>query len=205
MAEALRFLTHENPRLFHLLAVVAGMNLTLSALFVVGLPFLVKVHLGLSAQLYGFAEAALGLGSVLGGLLSGAAARWFGFERAHLFLGGTVLLLLPVVLALALKAAPLVAYGVLVASMLLGMSCAALFSITAQTYLQQQTPAHLLGKVGAFVSTICVCALPAGQALYGGLFDLFRSAPWAVVLLGGLASLALVGVTRGVLQGAARP
>ena len=43
---------------FHL----AGINLFLSSLFTVGLPYLVKVHLSLSDPLYGFAEAAMGMG-----------------------------------------------------------------------------------------------------------------------------------------------
>ena len=57
LAVAFRFLSRDYPALLRLLGIVALINLFLSSLFTVGLPYLVKVHLGLSDQLYGLAEA----------------------------------------------------------------------------------------------------------------------------------------------------
>ena len=81
LKEALLYLIKENTCLFKLLIIVAGINLFLSALFIIGLPYLVKIYLGMSAQAYGFAEAALGLGSILGGLLSGLAGKKIKFKQ----------------------------------------------------------------------------------------------------------------------------
>ena len=44
---AVTYLIRENTCLFKLLIVVAGINLFLSALFIIGLPYLVKIYLGL--------------------------------------------------------------------------------------------------------------------------------------------------------------
>ena len=85
LKEALLYLIKENTCLFKLLIIVAGINLFLSALFIIGLPYLVKIYLGMSAQAYGFAEAALGLGSILGGLLSGLAGKKIKFKQSHFF------------------------------------------------------------------------------------------------------------------------
>lgn len=189
LRDAGRFLLRERPDLLRVLALVALINLFLSSLFVVGLPYLIRVTLGLSSLLYSFAEAALSLGSIAGGMVSGLVLRRVGIRRSWLFLVGTALLLLPMALALALGFPPLAAYGVIVASVLLGMACGMLFTVAAQTYLQRATPSHLLGKVASFVSAICVCAMPLGQALYGLLFEAFRAGAWAVVLLGFAASL----------------
>lgn len=188
---AFHFLVRENPGTAKLLVVVAGLNLFLAALFIVGLPFLVKIYLGLSAELYGFAEAALGCGSIVGGLLSGVISKKFGLKDSYRFLLVTSVLLLPIALVLALNIPAAAAYGVILLSVLLGMAATALFNIACQTFLQQQTPTHLLGKVSSFVTVTCVCALPLGQALYGVLFELFRSAPWPVVLFGSLVSVCL--------------
>ena len=185
------FLVKEQPGLLRVLALIALINLFLSALFIVGLPYLIKITLGLSSQLYSFAEAALSLGSILGGLLSGAALGRTGLRGAWRFLLGTVLSLLPIALALVLGLPPLAAYGVILAAVLAGMACAMLFSVAAQTYLQRATPPHLLGKVAAFVSAISTCAMPLGQALYGVLFQAFQARAWVVVLLGLAASLAV--------------
>ena len=171
------------------LALVALLNLFLSALLVVGLPYLVKISLGLSSLHYSFAEAALSLGSIVGGLLSGLVLRGADIRRAWRFLLGTSLLLLPMALALALGIPSLAAYGVILVSVLLGMACAMLFTVSAQTYLQRATPPHLLGKVASFVAAISTCAMPLGQALYGLLFDALQAHVWVVVALGMGASL----------------
>lgn len=195
LGDALHFLRREKPQLWGFLFIMAAINLFLSALFIVGLPYLIKTFLGLSAELYSYAEAALGLGSILGGLLSVVMAKRMAFRQSYLLVGVTAILMLPIVLALALGLAPLATYGIIVVCVLVGMGCSALFSIFAQTYLQQQTPTPLLGKVSSFVSAICVCAMPLGQAMYGVLFEAAGSGVWMVVAFGMAVSLALTAVT----------
>lgn len=199
---AVTYLIRENTCLFKLLIVVAGINLFLSALFIIGLPYLVKIYLGMSAQAYGFAEAAMGLGSILGGLVSGLAGKKIPFKHSHYFLLGTPLLLIPVILILLFQAPGKMIYAVLLFSVMIGMGFAALFTIAAQTFIQKSTPVHMLGKVGAFVSTICVCALPVGQAMYGGLFELFSGSPWVVVLVGTVISMMLAYAAKRTLRNA---
>lgn len=199
---AVTYLIRENTCLFKLLIVVAGINLFLSALFIIGLPYLVKIYLGMSAQAYGFAEAAMGLGSILGGLVSGLAGKKMPFKHSHYFLLGTPLLLIPVILILLFQAPGKMIYAVLLFSVMIGMGFAALFTIAAQTFIQKSTPVHMLGKVGAFVSTICVCALPIGQAMYGGLFELFSGSPWVVVLVGTVISMMLAYAAKRTLRNA---
>ena len=199
---AVSYLIRENTCLFKLLIVVAGINLFLSALFIIGLPYLVKIYLGMSAQAYGFAEAAMGMGSILGGLVSGLAGKKIPFKHSHYFLLGTPLLLIPVILILLFQAPGKMIYAVLLFSVMIGMGFAALFTIAAQTFIQKSTPVHMLGKVGAFVSTICVCALPIGQAMYGGLFELFSGSPWVVVLVGTVISMMLAYAAKRTLRNA---
>ena len=199
---AVTYLIRENTCLFKLLIVVAGINLFLSALFIIGLPYLVKIYLGMSAQAYGFAEAAMGMGSILGGLVSGLAGKKIPFKHSHYFLLGTPLLLIPVILILLFQAPGKMIYAVLLFSVMIGMGFAALFTIAAQTFIQKSTPVHMLGKVGAFVSTICVCALPIGQAMYGGLFELFSGSPLVVVLVGTVISMMLAYAAKRTLRNA---
>ncbi len=199
---AVTYLIREKTCLFKLLIVVAGINLFLSALFIIGLPYLVKIYLGMSAQAYGFAEAAMGMGSILGGLVSGLAGKKIPFKHSHYFLLGTPLLLIPVILILLFQAPGKMIYAVLLFSVMIGMGFAALFTIAAQTFIQKSTPVHMLGKVGAFVSTICVCALPIGQAMYGGLFELFSGSPWVVVLVGTVISMMLAYAAKRTLRNA---
>ncbi len=46
-----------------------------------------------------------------------------------------------------------------------------MFSIQMLAVVQTQTPAHLIGKVIACIMAFIMCAQPAGQMLYGILFE----------------------------------
>ena len=186
LGEAGRFLLGERPALAGLAGLAALVNLTLSALLVVGLPYLVNVALALTPLHYSFAEAALSLGSVLGGVLAGPVLARRGVERRLLAEGTLPLLPLAAVLALGLPV-PL-AYGAALGAVGVASACAVLFTVAAMTALQRLVPPHLLGKAAAFLAALSTCAMPLGQGLYGLLFDALPC--WAVFLLGGGLSLA---------------
>ena len=186
LGEAGRFLLGERPALAGLAGLAALVNLTLSALLVVGLPYLVNVALALTPLHYSFAEAALSLGSVLGGVLAGPVLARRGVERRLLAEGTLPLLPLAAVLAMGLPA-PL-AYGAALGAVGMAAACAVLFTVAAMTALQRLVPPHLLGKAAAFLAALSTCAMPLGQGLYGLLFDALPC--WAVFLLGGGLSLA---------------
>lgn len=192
LREAAVFLARSG--LLPLLMVVAGMNLFLSSLYLVGLPYFIKVTLNLSSQLYSLVEAALGLGTILGALFTGLRGQKLSFSRSWRYLLLSVLSLGAMLPALAFPALPLLSWAVLLLSALLGMTFAGVFSILAQTHFQTVTPTSLLGKVGSFVTAAATCAMPLGQGLYGLLLD--RLPPWGVLLLSLLACLPLVALSR---------
>lgn len=196
---ALRFVVKENPRLFQLLGVLAALNLFLSSLITVGLPYLIKVYLGLSSQHYGFAEGALALGSILGGVFAGLAAKRFDFRHSYqlLFFSGAAMV--PIGLAVLTNSAPLISYGIILIAVLACMCCATLFNIFAQSFAQRQTPEQLLGKVSSLITVICICAYPVGQSFYGLLFDRFQNQVSYIVFFGCAASL-LVAFAAGKIQ-----
>lgn len=75
-----------------------------------------------------------------------------------------------------------------------------LFNISAQTFIQQQTPDHLIGKVMSFVSVIAVCTLPIGQAMYGFLFEAFKERIFLVVLFAAVMGLVIALAVRHILR-----
>lgn len=197
---AMRFLTHDNPQLFKLLGIVAALNLFLSALVMVGLPYLIKIYLGLSSQLYGFAEGALAIGSILGGCLAGIVAKKMDFIKSHKLLLIAGISLLPIGLAVISPGLPFVSYGVIVLSVVACMCCAALFTIFAQTFAQRVTPGDLLGKVFSLITVISICSLPIGQAMYGFLFDRFGGGSCIILFLACIASLVIALLTGKILK-----
>nr|WP_304970757.1 hypothetical protein [uncultured Schaedlerella sp.] len=59
--------------------------------------------------------------------------------------------------------------------------------------IQQNTPDHLIGKVMAYTSAVTMCAQPAGQMVYGFLFDGFRENISMVLILSGL-TVCMIGL-----------
>lgn len=194
LGQAARFLRRERPALLAVLLLLASLNLFLGGLYTVGLPYLVKVHLGLSDLLYSYSQAALGVGSILGGLLPALLGQRMPIRRSYWYLLGVTVLLLPMALVLTVKTPPFAAYGVILASSLAGMACVAAFNVSSLTFFQKSIPTGLLGKVSSFANAVSTCALPLGQALYGALFEL--AAPWLAAVFA-LVSSAVISLLTG--------
>lgn len=199
-SEAGSFLTRRQPGLMKLLLLVAGINLFLSAMIVIGLPYLVKLWLGLSNQLYGFAEASMGVGSILGGLLAGALAKKLEFRRSYVLLLLTGGITVPMGLSVVSKNFPILSYAVLLLSVALIMACATMFTVYGQTIIQKLTPSGLLGKVSSVVTVVSMCAFPLGQGLYGVLFDRAQGLSFLVILFSGAACIVFALLCARVLR-----
>ena len=199
ISESLSFLRHDRPVILKAIFLAASINLTLTALILVGTPVVVTQVLGLPNQYMGFAEGALALGGLAGGIAVGALASRLKIERAPLLLLLATLALVPVAAVLGVPMDPLVAYGVLVVSLFASMACATMFSIQAVSFVQMETPGHLVGKVIALMMSLANCAQPVGQLVYGGLFDALRADLVPVVLGTAAVSFAIGLATWRVL------
>lgn len=182
-------LGHDLPLIAALL-VAALTSLFIAGTAVVGFPFLVRTVLGLSAELYGAAESAMGVAAVLGSLFAGLTAGRLRLCLAWVFLG------VGAALALAGGAflAPLDAMGRYLVLTALFCACqfgCSVFSTCAISAIQRRTPEAMMGKVMAYVFTLSLCAQPLGQILCGALFDRCGArAYWVLVPSGLLVCLA---------------
>ena len=200
LAESFRFLRGERPVILKTILLVAGINVTLTAFIIIGAPVTVTQILGLPNQFMGFAEGALALGGLTGGILVGVLAKRLTLRQAPVFLFVAALALLPIAVVLGTPMDPLVAYGVLVGSLFACMACATMFSIQGVSFIQLETPSHLVGKVIALAMAMANCAQPLGQLVYGGLFDALRGNLVPVALGTAAAALVIAALTSRVLK-----
>lgn len=192
--EASNFLLHEQKELFKLLLLIAGINLFLSAMIIVGLPYIIKILLGLSNQLYGFAEAAMGIGSIIGGILAGVISKKIGFKQSYLLLICSGITIIPIGIAIILCGNQIASYAIIIISVLITMILTTLFSIYGQTTMQKLTPTNMLGKLSSVVTVICMCAVPIGQAVYGVVFDFAKMNSYLVIFVVSILTI-LIGFT----------
>ena len=183
---SIHFLRREQPGILKLLLLASLASLFVAGTVVVGFPYLVRTVLGLSAEHYGAAESVMGVAAVLGSLFVGLTAQKFRLRWLGFVFMGLGLSLIPTGIAFLLPVEPLGIYIILLVMFSLGQFGCSLFSTYAISVIQARTPEHLMGKIMSYVFTLSMCAQPAGQIIYGAMFDWFSDSPYWVLIPSGL-------------------
>ena len=192
-SESIRFLRTEKPVIQKGMFVVCGINLFLSAMIIVAMPWLITEILDLDAafanRLYGFAQGALAAGGLAGGILSGIFADRLHVRTSAHILAACALCIFPIGITLLLSDSGILNYLVLTICCFFIMVCSTIFMLQMMTFIQTETPPHLTGKVISLILTVSMCSQPLGNAMYGVLFEAGRGYEYAIVLFSGTVSL----------------
>ncbi|MCI9249609.1 MAG: MFS transporter [Dorea sp.] len=202
--ESIRFIRKEKPVIGRVLLAVCGINLFLSAMIIVALPYLITEVLNLGTaqanRLYGFAEGALAAGGLLGGIGAGVFAGRLEVRKAGNLVVSSAACVFPMGVSLALSSSGMVNYIVITACCFAVMVFSTVFTVEMLSFIQTETPQNMIGKVIAVILAVSMCAQPLGNALYGVLFEACKGIEYAVVLLSGALSLAVALGTRNVFK-----
>ena len=193
-AQSARFIWKDRPVIGKALLAVCGINLFLSAMIVVALPYLVTEVLELETaqanRLYGFAQGALAAGGLAGGIGAGLFARRLAIRRAGNLITACAVSVFPMGAAL-LSSSAMATYVVLTLCCFAVMVFSTMFSVQMMSFIQTETPQNLIGKVIAVILTVSMCAQPLGNAMYGVLFEVCDGIEYIPVFLSGAVSLAI--------------
>ena len=204
VGESIRFIRKEKPVIGRVLLAVCGINLFLSAMIIVALPYLITEVLNLGTaqanRLYGFAEGALAAGGLLGGIGAGVFAGRLEVRKAGNLVVSSAACVFPMGVSLALSSSGMVNYIVITACCFAVMVFSTVFTVEMLSFIQTETPQNMIGKVIAVILAVSMCAQPLGNALYGVLFEACKGIEYAVVLLSGALSLAVALGTRNVFK-----
>ena len=205
LKESFKFIKHDKPILWNVSLVICGISLFLSAVVIIGLPIVVPQSLGFdvetSNKLYGYAQGAIGAGSLIGGLLAGVLATKIKAKHSPIMLLLCMLTLIPIGLSLNFVITPMISYIIILISCVIMMTLAALFSIQVMSYLQILTPENMLGKVISCAMCIGMGANPIGQALYGSLFEVFKSCPYIPFYIAAFVTLIICLISKPLFNG----
>lgn len=203
-AESIRFIRRGKPVIGKTLLVVCGINLFLSAMIIVALPYLITEVFDLGAfeanRLYGYAQGALAAGGLTGGIGAGIFSDKLSFQRAGNLITACAVCVFPAALALILCPSGMVNYIVLTICCFIIMVFSTVFTVQMMSFMQAETPQHLIGKVIAVALTFSMCAQPVGNALYGILFEICGGFEYVVVLFSGVVSLLIAISARNIFR-----
>lgn len=194
------YLKNENRIVFRMCITSGLYNLFLVPLLSVGSPYIIKVFLGQSSELYGVAEGVIAFGMIVGAMIVSKFPSGFHIRKIHIQLYGAS------VCMAAMAAAVLFADGSsqgnrisFVMFTLFGMGIMVvigLANVVTATYIQQATDATMLGKISAFGTAFATICVPVGQIIFGWLIELFTAHLWVMVLLSAIATLFVTLLVR---------
>ncbi len=191
--ESFRFIIKEEPAGGKGLLFVCGINLFLSAMINVGMPYLITEVLDLGTrqpnQLYGFAAAVLAAGGLAGGMCVGILSGKMVIQKSGNLLIWCAVCVFPMGISLLIFQEGMINYLVMISCCFVIMVLSTIFSVQVISFVQARTPSSLIGKVIAVMLTISMCANPLGSMLYGFLFEAAEGKEFAVVWFAGAASL----------------
>ncbi len=203
-SESIGYIRKDKPVIGKVMLVVCGINLFLSALILVGMPYLITEVLELEAawsnKLYGFAQGALAAGGLAGGICAGIFAEKLSVKKVGNLIVACALSLFPVGLTLMLCSSGMVNYLVLTVCCFVIMVLSTICGVQLLSFIQTETPQNLIGKVIAVTLTISMCAQPLGNALYGVLFEVCGGMEFVVILFAGGVSLAISYSTINIFE-----
>ena len=203
-AESIRFIRKEKPVIGKALFVICGINLFLSAMIMVAMPYLITEVFNLEAsqanRLYGFAEGALAAGGLVGGIGAGIFSDKLSIRKTGSLIIVCAICVFPIAAALILFSSGMMNYMVVIVCCFTIMVCSTIFSVQMMTFIQTETPQNLVGKVIAVIFTVSMCAQPLGNALYGVLFEICQGYEYAVVIFAGAVSLMIAVSAQNIFR-----
>jgi MFS family permease len=190
IAEGVQFV-RRSPSVLSVLMTLAVLSV-FTMNFNVFVPVLARQRLHLPASGFGFLMAAQGGGALLGALLVAATSAG-GPRRGYLLRGSLLLCTATIALSAASRPAPA---GVLLFLAGVGMI---LFTATANSSVQMETPDDLRGRVMSIYALIFTGAGPFGALMMGGLVGVWGLPP-SLILAGGVGlagTIAVQALVRG--------
>ena len=191
LKESGRYIKNEKPEFVPVIVILALFNLIFSSVMIVGIPIMVVNILQMSDISLGITQGELGLGGLAGGLLGGIIGGRLKLKNGYLLLAGCSVSALVMGIGLFSFVPPLVGYWLITGMSFAAMALSTMFTIQMCSMVQQQTPSHLIGKIMALIMAVANCAAPAGQAMYGLLFDVCSMVPWAIMLGAAVVSIGI--------------
>ena len=201
---SIRFIRTEKPVIGKTLLLIFGINLFLSAMITVALPYLVTevfdLEAALANRLYGFAEGALAAGGLSGGIGAGIFANRLEVRKAGNLVISCAASVFPIAASLILFSSGMINYIVITVCCFTIMVFSTVLTVQMMSFIQAETPQNLIGKVIAVIFTVSMCAQPLGNALYGVLFEICKGFEYAVILFSGAVSLVIAVRTRNIFK-----
>lgn len=181
------------------------MNIFITPFFLVGIPYIIKILMGMDDKYFGFTQGAISLSMIFSAVAIGLISSRLRINNLYLWFVVTGVLFIPMAVSiypaiLNQEGKGFIQYVVFSLCTMMIMFVITIINIFIMTMLQQQTPNILLGKVVAILTAVSTCAVPIGQIIFGSLIDRFAINIYILVLSVAIITIGVAVVTKKILQ-----
>lgn len=190
----LTYLYQEKRIILSFIIIAAGINLFLTPLYIVGVPYVEKVVFHVSDNLYGISEGCIGAGMIVGSTLAGVFSKMLSIHKVPQFfflLSVTIFLMgIPTLGFLCTQEGiNYTSYILLTLFGILFALCIAIINIVSISFIQLVTPQEKMGKIMALTTAVSSALLPIGSVLFGFLYEISADKLFILYSVAGIIAL----------------
>ena len=172
MGDSFIYLKKEKKIILGIIASYALCNIFLVPILSIVAPYCINILLELPSQVYGVVEGICVLGMILGGFWISIKPKMFLMKKVHytyipMIVGVTLMAMLGFIRLNNYVLAGL--FGVSGMAIMLSLS---LSNVLTLTFIQQEVPSNMLGRVSAFSTAVATISVAPGQLLFGQVIDM---------------------------------
>ncbi len=194
MKEGIHYILKENTFILKSIGIACLINLFVVPIFLVGLPYMIKVMLKMPDTYYGFTQAGMSLSIIFSAMTIGILKDKIKDNNLYLWICGCGLFFGFMAFGVSnLVTNALTKYLIISVSSIFVMFSLTVVSIFITTLIQKETPNSLLGKVVSIQTAVAMTAIPIGQIMFGILVDFFANKIYLLILGVGILSW-IIGV-----------
>lgn len=172
MGHSFVYLKKEKKIILGIIASYALCNIFLVPILSIVVPYFINILLALPSQVYGVVEGICVLGMILGGFWISIKPKMFSMKKVHytyipMIVGVTLMATLGFIRLNNYVLAGL--FGISGMAIMLSLS---LSNVLTLTFIQQEVPSDMLGRVSAFSTAVATISVAPGQLLFGQVIDM---------------------------------
>ena len=194
------YLRHDNPVIFRMIFTSGLYNLFLVPVFSVGAPYIIKINLGMSNEVYGFAEGIIAMGMILGAMIVSMRPKAFHIKKIYRVLYWSCFSMLMMgVCLIGPKMGGRVRWFQTAGFTLFAMSIMLVLGIAnviSAAFIQREVPNHMLGKISAYGLAFATLCVPMGQLIFGALLELFSAHVAVLVMISAVFTFGVTLIVR---------
>ena len=200
LKESGSYLRHENPIIFRMIFTSGLYNLFLVPVFSVGAPFIIKITLGMSSEIYGLVEGVIAMGMIIGAMIVSFLPKAFSIRRIHRVLYISCFSMFMMGVSLTLQGGSTnskwLVVGLFTLFAMSIMLILGIANVVSATFIQEDTPSHMLGKISAYGAAFATFCVPLGQLLFGSLLDVVGSKVHLLVMVAAVFTFGVTLIVR---------